>query len=60
MGELVSRKLAVIQWTHKHGNRETSIVGIHCQATTGEDTENWEDLATAVVRSRVHELVTAL
>jgi hypothetical protein len=36
------------------------IVGIHHQATTGEDTAHWEDLVGAVVNGRVCELATAL
>jgi hypothetical protein len=36
------------------------IAGIHHQATTGEDTVDWEDLVGAVVNYRVYELAIAL
>jgi hypothetical protein len=39
-------------------NEKDDIVGICYPATTGEDTEDLEDLACAVVRSRVRELAT--
>jgi hypothetical protein len=35
------------------------FVGIHHQATTGEDTADWEDLVYAVVKCRVCELAIA-
>jgi hypothetical protein len=35
-------------------------VGSHCQATTGEDTTDWEDLVRAVVNCRLCELKIAL
>jgi hypothetical protein len=37
-----------------------NIVGIRHQATTGEDTEDWEDLVCAVVKCRVCELMIVL
>jgi hypothetical protein len=36
------------------------IVGIRHQATSGEDTADWEDLVPAVVSWRVCELVISL
>jgi hypothetical protein len=40
--------------------REEDIVGLHDKATSGEDIADCEDLACAVVRSRLHELARAL
>jgi hypothetical protein len=36
------------------------IVGIRYQATTGEDTADWEDLSCAIVNRKVSELAWAL
>jgi hypothetical protein len=37
-----------------------NIVEIRHQATTGEDTEDWEELAPAVVNCGVYELAIAV
>jgi hypothetical protein len=45
----------------KNVSTETEdIGGIHNQATTGEDTADWDDLVRAVVNCRVCELAIAL
>jgi hypothetical protein len=46
--------------TTEHENWGIYSVGSRYQATTGEDTADWEDLVHAVVNYKVCELVIAL
>jgi hypothetical protein len=44
----------------EHGSREIYSIGSRYQATTGEDTADWEDLVRVVVNCTVYELATEL
>jgi hypothetical protein len=53
----------VVGWSpagKKMSMEAEDTVGIHHQATTGENPANWEDLVNAVVNCRMCELVIAL
>jgi hypothetical protein len=56
----VSSEIVAGQWGREQGSWWSYDVGSCYQATTGEDTVDWEDLACAVVNWRVCELATEL
>jgi hypothetical protein len=54
------RRQAVRTWSREHGSWGMYGVESRYQATTGEDTADWEDLVRAVMNCRVCELAIAL